>query len=242
MITPSGQVKRHTINSRFLDEERGIWVYYPADYDTGRSYPVLYAHDGEDYLNMGRIRTIANKLYSEGKLEPIVIVGIPVEKAHRNAEYHPEGSRHQAYTSFIIEELIPYVEGEGQLGVRASERATIGASLGAVAGCQLAWKHPGMFQSVISQSGAFYSEATREALHSVKQPEAGRYYFMVGTDETAVPTAAGKVDLLNDNRRLRDELEETGFQFHYEEYPGGHTWGLWQNNLPHALSHFWKPQ
>lgn len=238
-MTTSGQIKRYTINSRFLDEERGFWVYYPAEYDPGRAYPVLYAHDGEDYLNMGRIRTIVNNLSAEGKLQSLVMVGIQVEKRHRTAEYHPEGERHRAYTLFITEELIPFVEGRSELGVRSHERATIGSSLGAVVGCQLAWQHPGVFQTVVSQSGAFYKPTTTEAMQSVHSSEDIRYYVMVGLDETNVSTSAGVVDLLEANRQFHRQLEAKGSPCIYEEYPGNHTWGLWQKNLPIALTHFW---
>lgn len=238
-MTTGGQIKRHTVNSRFLDEERGFWVYYPAEYDPEQTYPILYAHDGDDYLNMGRIRTIVNRLCAEGKLQPLVMVGIPVEKKYRQAEYHPEGERHQGYLSFMTEELIPFVEGQHKLTLNARERATIGSSLGAVVGCQLTWQHPGLFQTVISQSGAFYNPTTTEKLQSVSGLEDVRYYLMVGKDETHVSTSAGVVDLLEANRQLRNRLQEKGFPCRYEEFPGGHTWGLWQKNVPIALTHFW---
>lgn len=239
MSVPSGKIERHTIQSRYLGEERRFWVYYPAHYDPDRSYPVLYAHDGEDYLNMGRIRTIVNEQTGKGNLVPIVMVGLPVAKAHRNAEYDPEGERHQAYLNLIVKELIPFVEQQHGLGILAKERATIGSSLGAVVSCQLAWNYPGLFQAVISQSGAFYSTATTAALEQMTEHPNTRYYVMVGTDETEVPTSVGIVNLLDANRRFRDLLRDKGIPFYYEEQKGGHTWGLWQQNLPDGLAYFW---
>lgn len=231
-----GHIKRYALNSRFLDEERRFWVYYPADFDTNQPYPVLYAHDGEDYLTMGRIRTVVNEQVAAKKLQPLVIVGIPVQKKHRTAEYHPEGERHQAYVSFVTEELIPYVE----MGVKVRERATIGSSLGAVVACQLAWNHPGLFDHIISQSGAFYDSSTTAALQTVKIPGDIRYYMMVGKDEVNVPVSVGTVNFVEHNRTLCNMLREQNAPVHYEEWPGNHTWGLWQKNLPDALNYFWN--
>lgn len=240
MNATNGRVKRFTIQSRFLKEERGFWLYVPPHFDPEQHYPILYAHDGNDYLNMGRIRTIVNERTQAGTLQPIVIVGVPVEKGHRKAEYHPEGDRHQAYISFIVEELIPYVEGQDGIKIKAAERATIGSSLGGVVGCQLAWTYPDMFQIVISQSGAFYSPSMVKALDSVQHSNKTRHYFMVGNDESEVATASGPINFLQANRELMDLLEEKGIPFHYEEQKGGHTWGLWQKNLPEALAYFWQ--
>lgn len=239
MSSPRSQISRHAIDSRFLRETRKFWLYIPEDFDLDQPYPVLYAHDGEDYLTMGRIRTIANERYRDGTLKPIVIVGIPVDKKLRNAEYHPEGHRHRAYLSFVVEELIPYVE-NSVLQLRTKERATIGSSLGGVVGCQLAWNYPEKFQIVISQSGAFYSPSTTAALHNARHLDKTRYYFMVGTNERHVSTSMGTMDFLQANRKLRNLLEEKGTPFHYEEQEGEHTWGLWQKNLPDALAYFWS--
>lgn len=236
-----GQIKRYALHSRFLDEERRFWVYYPAEFNSHKSYPVLYAHDGEDYLTMGRIRTVMNERVAEKKLQPLVIVGIPVQKKHRTAEYHPEGKRHQAYTSFITEELIPFVE-TGELTIKVRERATIGSSLGAVVACQLAWNHPGLFTHVISQSGAFYDAATTAALQTVKNPQDIHYYVMVGEDEVNVPVSVGTVNFVAHNRSFRNNLQEINAPLYYKEWPGNHTWGLWQKNLPDALSYFWKTE
>lgn len=237
MGTTHGHIKRHALKSRYLQEERRFWIYYPADFQAEKPYPVLYVHDGEDYLTMGRIRTIANEQLQAGNIQPLVMIGIPVEKRYRNAEYEPTGSRHSNYMSFIVEELMPFVEGRDGLKIRPRERAAAGASLGGVVSCQLAWKYPELFQKVISQSGAFYNKATTDALSTSN--EKTRYYFMVGTDETAVPTSAGTINILEANRQLRDRMKERGLHLHYEEWKGGHTWGLWQENIPHALTTFW---
>lgn len=239
MSVSSGKIERHAIQSHYLGEERKFWIYYPAHYDPSRSYPVLYAHDGDDYLNMGRIRTIVNEQTAKGDLDPIVMVGVSVAKAYRNAEYDPEGERHQAYLDFTTKELIPFVEEHHGLGVQAKERATIGSSLGAVVSCQLAWHYSDLFQAVISQSGAFYSTATTAALDQVTERLNTRYYVMVGIDETEVHTSLGTVNLLDANRRFRNRLRDKGIPFKYEELKGGHTWGLWQQNLPDGLAYFW---
>lgn len=235
-----GRIERQTIDSHFLGEERTVWIYLPPEYDPETAYPVLYAHDGEDYLRMGRIRTIVNKQLEAGEMEPLVIVGIPVEKKYRTSEYTPQGDRHQAYLSFVTEELIPTIEGSAEGVANVKERGVIGSSLGGLVACQLAWQNNGLFDKVISQSGAFYNEKSTEALQARDPKElSGDYYVMVGTEETDVSTSAGTVNFLEANRQLKDLLKGKALSVYYKEENGNHTWGLWQQNLPHALHYFW---
>src|SRR5690242_18270125 len=97
----SEQVKRTIIkdsvtSSHLPEGERGLRLYLPPGYNEILSYPVIYCQDGEDFFSFGRIATQAHAMILDGELEPLVIVGVDVDKSVRTEEYAPDGERHDA--------------------------------------------------------------------------------------------------------------------------------------------------
>ena len=44
--------------------------------------------------------------------------------------------------------------------------------------------------------------------------------------------------LIDENRRLHAALVEAGIDHEYEEFPGGHDWGYWEQHLPGVFRFF----
>ncbi|NCU31872.1 MAG: alpha/beta hydrolase, partial [Candidatus Moranbacteria bacterium] len=64
-----------------LNRYRRIWLYLPPDYEnSGKSYPVLYMHDGQDLFDLytsfageWEVDETLNALFDDGKEVPIVV-------------------------------------------------------------------------------------------------------------------------------------------------------------------------
>src|SRR6185369_17592315 len=116
--------------SAVLDNARQITVYLPPDYfepaaDT-RRYPVLYMHDGQNLFDQATafipghdwgLDEAAEILIAEGRIAPLIIVGIDHAGDQRSGELtptfdarHGSGGRGDHYARMIIEELKPYVD------------------------------------------------------------------------------------------------------------------------------------
>jgi enterochelin esterase-like enzyme len=87
-------------HSRFLPDDRNILVYLPEAYFTAprRRYPVFYLHDGQNLFDSRtsyipgatwQAHTTADRLTTEGRIEPIILVGIANTGVRRMAEYTP---------------------------------------------------------------------------------------------------------------------------------------------------------
>jgi enterochelin esterase-like enzyme len=226
-------ILRRELNSIYLAETRSYKVYLPPDYDSQRRYPILYAQDGEQFLNFGRGATIAQQMILEDKLLPFIIAAVTVSKENRTEEYGTNRTRNAAYKSFFIKELVPAVENEFPVG----ERVLVGDSLGGTVSLDLALERPELFSRVISLSGAFYPEAMKEVLR--KETLSGlQIYMLIGLDETQVPVGTKTADFLSYNREMKQLLEQRGAFVTYLEKQGGHDWGFWQKELPDAFSFF----
>ncbi|MFS8612633.1 MAG: alpha/beta hydrolase-fold protein [Planifilum fulgidum] len=228
---------REELSSKYLGETRLLQIYLPPGYSDENRYPVLYLQDGTDYLTLGRIATQTNQLIAEGRIHPPIIVMIPVDKARRNEEYAPGGDRFEAYGRFVADEVLPRVENRFAARQEPGGRVIGGSSLGATVSLHMALDFPDRFRRVLSQSGAFF-KATLDRIRQAPTLADLEVYQMIGLEEHAVPTHVGNLDLLARNREVSRALREKGASLRYVEKEGKHTWGLWQKDLPEALTHF----
>nr|MDQ3743881.1 glucan 1,4-alpha-glucosidase [Acidobacteriota bacterium] len=106
-------------------DNRKVQVYLPPGYERGAArYPVLYMQDGTQFIQLGRAAEIADRMISEGKLEPFIIVFIdPVE---RNKEYWAD----DRFADWMARTLIPFVDSRYRTRATRDARALTGASLG----------------------------------------------------------------------------------------------------------------
>ncbi|WP_044642108.1 alpha/beta hydrolase [Risungbinella massiliensis] len=228
-------IRKETIESQYLQENKQILVFLPPGYDHSSTYPALFLHDGVDYFNLGRIVTQATKMIEEGQIRPLIIIGIPVNKEVRTPEYSPAGNRHTAHIQFFTRELLPKIQ--TSYPIDPEEIVIGGSSLGGTVSLSIALKHPEISTRVLSQSGAFVP-ASIEAISDESSLSAYKIYLSVGKSETAVPTHMGTLDLVARNREVSRLLKEKGAQSVFYEEEGDHTWGFWQRELPRALSYF----
>lgn len=235
---PKRIVKKETVPSRLLvTGSRDVRISLPPGYSELAEYPVVYCQDGEDFFNFGRIATIASALIAEGEIEPLIIVGVDVDKSVRTREYAPDGDLHEAYTLFFAEELVPHVAARYPVRTEPEYLLLAGCSLGGAVSLQLALAFPRRFINVLSLSGAFYP-SSRAAIAAAGDLSRLNIRMTVGLQETAFRTDRGIFDFVAMNREARKLLEERGARVEYTERDGEHLWGYWQKDVPDGLRWF----
>lgn len=230
-------VHRHNISSNYLDEPRNILVYLPPGFNELISYPVLYTQDGEEFFNLGRIATQANRLILENDIDPLVIVGVFTDKRVRTEEYGPGYPRNENYIRFIMEDVLPFVESHYPVRTNRTDRVLTGDSLGATFSMTLALSYLNEFGKVLSLSGAYFERSLRELDQAVDLSSL-EIYQLIGTEEIAVDTHKVLLDFVKANREYHRALVEKGAKVKYVEKPGVHTWGFWQKELADSLRYF----
>lgn len=241
----------HELYSSHLSEERTVKVYLPPGYAENGRYPTLYCHDGNEFFTHGRIATIANMLISEGRLSPLLIVGIATRRSMRNADYAPIGERHASYVDFVLNECVPFIEEAYPADPNPEKRFMAGVSLGAAASMSIFAENPESFFKLLLFSGAFIDFMQSTGRSAPADPAVAPHvaarqdwtkgasrlaaYMVVGTDERAVETPSGAFDFLAANRAMRASLQTAGADIAYREAEGTHVWGFWQRHFPDAL-------
>ncbi|MEH7523787.1 esterase family protein [Bacillus sp. JJ1503] len=241
MSIPRGTIKDITFSSKELGEDLQILIYLPTAFNPLYKYSILFAQDGKDYFQFGRIGRMADELLENNMIERIIIVGIPYKNGEdRRRKYHPSGEQHQEYIRFLAHELVPFIDAEFPTYQMGMGRALIGDSLAATVSLMAAIQYPHTFGKVILQS-PMVNEDVMKGVKEVKEPHLLHIYHVIGKEETAVKTTTKEIaDFLTPNRELSELLNELKFPYFYEEFEGNHTWTYWQPNLKQALKHMFS--
>jgi enterochelin esterase-like enzyme len=254
-------VENHEIYSEFLRRKVIVDFFLPTNVADPSSMSLLLINDGQNMEEM-TLESILSTLYSNNSIDPLLCVAIHANKDRRREygvssepDYLGRGDRAGAYTSFVLEELIPFVSKTYAVH-HFKERAFLGFSLGALMALDIAWNHPGQFAKVgifsgslwwrsLAQEDAQYDDDKHRIMH--KQIRQGKYvpglrfFFQCGNmDETMDRNNNGIIDSIEDTLDLIKELETKGYamskDIHYLEMTDGrHDIETWARAMPEFL-------
>ena len=156
-----GTVKRLTLKSTVLGEDRIILVRTPAEYATNKaSYPVLYMTDGDGH--MGHTASTIEFLTRNGRIPEMIVVGVtntdrtrdltPAKSTNKNAAgelQFPTAGGANNFLKFFETELIPHIEKEYCV---QPYRILAGHSFGGLFAIHAMISKPGLFNSYIAVS------------------------------------------------------------------------------------------
>lgn len=154
-------VKRVTLKSAVLGEDRIILVRTPAGYETNKlSYPVLYMTDGD--AHMGHTSSTIEFLTRNGRMPELIVVGVtntdrtrdltPAKSTNKNAageRQFPTAGGANNFLKFFDAELIPHIEKEYRV---APYRILAGHSFGGLFVIHAMISKPGLFNSYVAVS------------------------------------------------------------------------------------------
>jgi enterochelin esterase-like enzyme len=234
-------------------------VFRPKNLTVSYSYPLLILNDGQDGEAL-QLRQTLDILWQRHEIEPMLVVGVFAGDRMQEygvaseKDYAGRGSRAAAYTNFVIEELVPFIQ--SQYRVDKNKMAIAGFSLGALSAFDIAWRHPEIFSKVGAFSGSFwwrnldagdkaFDEKKNRITHNLVQKSKSikplKFWFQTGTkDEPFDRNGNGVIDSIDDTLDLISELTQKGYRpFHdivYYEIKGGeHNQHTWSKAMPNFL-------
>lgn len=225
------------LRSLHLHNQRPIWVRPPADPATATRLVVLL--DAELYRDRVGAGAIIEGLRARGEVADawFVFVSMASEEAR-----WVECPCHPPFARFVVDELLPWLTERHPGIARVRQRVLVGLSYTGLAAAFVAISRPGVFQTVISQSGSFWwndAWLTQEVRRTRLQVPTG-FYLDVGSRERQEnvrhrPDVLQVMSQIDGVRGFRDALVELGHRVNYVEYDGGHDFAAWQRMLPGAL-------
>jgi predicted alpha/beta superfamily hydrolase len=167
-VTLAGDIRQHRkVSDGAIGNDRNLTVYLPPGYDDAANkdvrYPVLYLQDGQNLFDESvsyngvewKADETAQRLIGEGKIEPVIIVGI-WNTAERNAEYTPQAmsadgatSRNEAYANLVVGTIKPLIDATYRTKPDAPNTAIGGAAMGGLAAISVAQQKPDVFGKLL---------------------------------------------------------------------------------------------
>lgn len=225
---PAGTLTRHELPARpFLaTSRRSVWLYQPP---AAGPLPLWVVWDGKDYLERARLVAIMENMAAAGRIAPVALAFIQHGGPNRMLEYNCS----EATLGFLLEVLLPFARQHLSVldpAARPGAYGVMGASMGGLMALYTALRLPGIFGRVLSQSGAFafgdYLPVACDLIeHAPPQPvriwmDAGKYEW-----------------LLRPNMDTYAQLRRRGYDVTYRQYPAGHNYPAWRDDLPYGLEH-----
>lgn len=228
-----------------LKKNRRIWVYLPPTYAiSGKKYPVLYMHDGQNlfdafYSFSGEwgIDEALNQLYQE-KGQEIIVIGVDNGGGERINEYTPwqnalyGGGKGDAYVDFLAQTLKPYIDHHYRTLKGKNHTGVAGSSMGGLISLYAALKYPEVFGRAGVFSPAFWvSPELYDFAAKTKLKKELKIYLIAGAKEGE--------QMVPDMARMRDLLQQKGVkpvQLKYQvNEDGEHREWYWQREFPGVL-------
>jgi enterochelin esterase family protein len=233
---PSGTLTRIAVpcDGMVAGKQRTVYLYQPA---APGPYPLLVVWDGKDYLKRARLPQMVDALIAQERIQPIAMALVENGGWARWMEYVCSEST----LGFLQSRVLPLAQ--AQLNLVSPEKSpgvygVLGASMGGLMAMYTGLRLPQIFGRVLSQSGAFRVKDKWEmlAMDLVRMcpPQGQRIWMDVGLYDIPI--------LLPANRRMRELLEVGGYDFAYREYPAGHNYPAWRDDVWRGLEYCFPVQ
>ncbi|GJQ64737.1 MAG: hypothetical protein SCALA702_37900 [Melioribacteraceae bacterium] len=221
-----GSMESFVFDGTTLNRNYNVNVYLPNSYlSSGMDYPTVYFQDGGDYVNLAYVKNILDNLIYENKINPVIAVF--VTPTNRNDEY--AGDNRFLYAETFATELVPEIDSIYRTIKSPASRLVMGDSFGGNISAIISWEYPEIFANCGLHSGAFWPnnyEIYNTIISNDKKDI--KYYSVWGTYE----------GLFTNMRSFRQQLISKGYEFGWNEYPEGHSWGLWRATTDEILEYF----
>jgi len=232
---PHGELAIKRYFSRVTNTWRQFCIYKPAGYDvnTDQKYPVLYilhggGEDERGWATQGKTDLILDNLIAAGKAKPMLVV---MPDGNMDGQQGFGEMTLRMFERELKQSIIPFVEKNYRAETAPGNRAIAGLSMGGLQTLYVGINNTDMFPYL----GVFSSGWIMPAQSDI----AGKQYDYIKNNPARMSSLrlfwiamGGKEDIAwNNGQELLKKLDELNVKYTYSEYPGGHTWPVWRNNL-----------
>lgn len=228
-----------------LARKRTIRMYFPPDYSSGKRFPVIYMHDGQNlfddatsYSGEWHVDEILDSLYKYYRFSCIV-VGIYNGEGQRINELSPwkndtlnAGGDGDKYAKFIVKTLKPFIDTHYRTLTDRENTAVMGSSMGGLMSLYLALEYPDVFgKAGVFSPSLWFSPKAFEMIQEYKQKKLQKFYLLSGAKE-------GKQTVYN-TLKADSLLRSDGFDENYLRCKiskdGQHSEWFWSREFGDAI-------
>lgn len=201
-------------------------VILPCDYSNEKKYPVIYLLHGygDKYstwvTNVPQIKDLATKYQ--------VVVVCP----EGGKGWYMDGYSDMYFESYIINDLLPFIESNYSLYGCRSKRAVMGQSMGGFGALHLALTYPDKFCAVSSISGAVNLSSAKSLLdcsseQKINSSIINRIEQLKKADIDLIIDCGNKDYFYKDHLLFHEKMNEAGIDHFFMTGYGTHSWKYW---------------
>ncbi len=235
----------HTCSGNALNKMASFVAILPEQ--AQGPFPVLYLLHGLSDDHTAWTRRTSIERYITGV--PLIVV---MPDGGRSWYSDSKANPNAAYESYIINDLVGFVDSTFQTKASRGGRAIAGLSMGGYGAFKLALQHPDMFCAAVSFSGAVDMQSRLDSQPAWTAEHQLIFGGNIGGTREDILTLLKECDpairpalwmscgiedfLIDDNRRTHETMESLGIPHFYREDPGyGHGWNYWDLMIQEAL-------
>ena len=232
---PHGDIRIKRYYSNITNTWRVLYMYTPPGYaeNISEKYPVLFilhggGEDERGWANQGKTDLIIDNLIAEKKAVPMIVVmpdgNLPLSGFGEEIL--------KVFENELKQSLMPFLEKNYRVKTESKYRALAGLSMGGIQTLYVGINNTELF----SYLGVFSSGWILPAQNDL----ADKQYDFIKNNPDKIKNnlnllwigIGGKEDIAYKNcQTMLKKLDELKVKYIYSEYPGGHTWPVWRNNL-----------
>ena len=240
---PAGKVETITYDSKTVGTTRKVTIYTPPGFNKKKKYPVLYllhgiGGDEKEWLNGGNPQIILDNLYSEGKIEPMIVV-MPNGRAMKDDSASGDimaADKVQAFATFekdLLHDLIPFIEKKYPVLKDREHRAIAGLSMGGGQSLNFGLGNLDQFAWVGGFSSAPNTKMPQELIPNPEEAKKKLKLLWISCGD--------KDWLIENSKRTHDYLVKNNVPNIYYLEPGVHDFKVWKNGLYMFSQFLFKP-
>jgi enterochelin esterase-like enzyme len=250
------KVQHKNIFSLKLKRDVIFDIYIPLNFEKGDVFPLLLINDGQDMEDIFFANTVKDLAIRE-KVSSFVTVAVHAgDRFHEygvggKPDYRKRGSKASNYISFLVNELLPFLESKYKISLTNPDNAIAGFSLGGLSAFDICWNFPEIFRKVGCFSASFWwrkkavdkkTPDKYRIVHTMikknKPIDGLKFWFQAGTeDEKGDRNGNGIIDSIDDTLDVILELAKKGYRpyddiVYHEEKGGKHDLKTWEKTMP----------
>lgn len=263
---PKGEVRGpfYLLDSpNYPGTQHTYWVYVPAQYDPAVEADLMIFQDGQAFIDMeGSVRApnVLDNLIYRRELPVMIAVFINPGRTPEQPEPNPSewGDRttnrpqeynalDDLYAKVIVDELMPALYRDYNITRDPARRGIGGTSSGAIAAFTVAWHRPDQFGKVLSIVGSYTNirgghQWPDIIAKSEKKPL--RIFLNGGRNDNRGVGRGGQYNPERDwflqNVRMKDALEEKGYDLNYIWGINSHGQRMGGPMVPEMMRWLWR--
>jgi enterochelin esterase family protein len=249
---PRGALTTETFYSEFLGRSVRYTVYAPPGYSSSQKlYPVVYLlhgnrgvdpsiEDGKQrfpgnalmWTDVGFADRIADRLIFDRAIREVILVSVDAQGPRAQPPVTPEAELATLITfeNYLVDEVVPRVEGQYRIEKGQPYRSLAGFSRGALLSFHVGMRRPDLFSALgVFSAGAPipFPDSYPAVRDSVNLNSQVRIFVAEGREDTIAPFAAVE--------SLHKALDQLGIRHTYHATDGEHSLQNWRLYLAEFL-------